>query len=141
MARLTISPGLSIDEAELTERFVLASGPGGQNVNKVSTAVELRFDARGSPSLPDGVKARLVSLAGSKMTQDGVLVIAAQSFRSQLRNREDAVARLFAMILAAETPPKRRRATRPTLGSKKRRLETKGVRSGTKALRRRPQDE
>jgi len=141
MARLTISPGLSIDEAELTERFVLASGPGGQNVNKVSTAVELRFDARGSPSLPDGVKARLARLAGSKMTQDGVLVIAAQSFRSQLRNREDAVARLFAMILAAETPPKRRRATRPTLGSKKRRLETKGVRSGTKALRRRPQDE
>lgn len=139
MARLQVSPALSIDEAELTERFVLASGPGGQNVNKVSTAVELRFDVRASPSLPDAVKVRLMRIAGSRMTQDGVLVISAQRFRSQQRNREDATERLFEMIREAETPPKRRRATRPTLGSQKRRLESKGVRSGTKAMRRRPE--
>ncbi len=139
MARLQVSPALSIDEAELTERFVLASGPGGQNVNKVSTAVELRFDVRASPSLPDAVKVRLMRIAGSRMTQDGVLVISAQRFRSQQRNREDAMERLFEMIREAETPPKRRRATRPTLGSQKRRLESKGVRSGTKAMRRRPE--
>jgi ribosome-associated protein len=107
----------------------------------VSTAVELRFDARGSPSLPDGVKARLIRLAGSRMTQEGVIVISAQRFRSQPRNREDAVERLFALIRAAVDPPKRRRATRPTLGSKERRLESKGVRSGTKAMRRRPETE
>ena len=141
MARLPISDALSIDEAELSERFVLASGPGGQNVNKVSTAVELRFDVRGSPSLPDGVKARLASLAGARMTQDGVLVIGAQRFRSQARNREDAVERLFALIRAAEIVQKRRRATRPTYGSQQRRLESKGVRAGTKAMRRRPEGE
>jgi ribosome-associated protein len=141
LARLAITETLSIDEAELGERFVLSSGPGGQNVNKVSTAVELRFDARGSPSLPDGVKARLIRLAGSRMTQEGVIVISAQRFRSQPRNREDAVERLFALIRAAVDPPKRRRATRPTLGSKERRLESKGVRSGTKAMRRRPETE
>ncbi len=141
MARLAISQALSIDEAELVERFVLASGPGGQNVNKVSTAVELRFDVRASPSLPEGVKARLAGLAGSRMTGDGVLVIEAQRFRSQARNREDAVARLFALIREAEAPPKRRRATRPTFGSQQRRLESKGARSGTKAMRRRPEHE
>ena len=141
MPRLPISAALSIDEAELGERFVLASGPGGQNVNKVSTAVELRFDVRASPSLPDGVKARLERIAGSRMTQDGVLVIDAQRFRSQMRNREDAVERLFAMIREAEMPPKRRRATRPTLGSQERRLESKGARSGTKAMRRRPEQD
>jgi len=139
MARLPITENLSLDEAELSERFVLSSGPGGQNVNKVCTAVELRFSVRESPSLPDGLKARLIRLAGSRMTQDGVLVISAQKFRSQQRNREDALERLFEMIRAAAEVPKRRRATRPTLGSKERRLESKGVRSGTKAMRRKPQ--
>jgi len=141
VARLAVTASLSVDEAELSERFVLASGPGGQNVNKVSTAVELRFDVRASPSLPDAVKARLARLAGSRLTQDGVLVISAQRFRSKQRNREDAVERLFALIRAAAEPPKRRRATRPTLGSQQRRLEAKGVRSGTKAMRRKPQDD
>jgi ribosome-associated protein len=141
MARLQVTSGLSIDEAELTERFVLASGPGGQNVNKVSTAVELRFDVRRSPSLPDAVKARLERIAGSRMTQDGVLVIDAQRFRSQPRNRQDAMDRLFDMIREAAVVPKRRRATRPTLGSQQRRLDTKGVRAGTKAMRRRPDQE
>jgi ribosome-associated protein len=132
---------LSLDEGELSERFVLSSGPGGQNVNKVSTAVELRFSVRESPSLPDGLKARLVRLAGSRMTGDGVLVISAQKFRSQQRNREDALERLFDLIRAAAEVPKRRRATRPTLGSKERRLESKGVRSGTKAMRKKPVQE
>ena len=141
MPRLSITASLSIDAAELSERFVLSSGPGGQNVNKVSTAVELRFDARGSPSLPDAVKARLVRIAGGRMTQDGVIVISAQRFRSQPRNREDAQARLFEMIREAAVAPVRRRATRPTLGSQTRRLESKGVRAGTKVMRRRPEEE
>ena len=141
MARLKITESLSIDETELSERFVHSSGPGGQNVNKVSTAVELRFSVRESPSLPDGLKARLIRIAGSRMTQDGVLVIDAQRFRSQLRNRDDAVERLFEMIRAAAEVPKRRRPTRPSLGEKKRRLESKAVRSGTKTMRRKPDHE
>ncbi len=139
MARLKISETLSIDETELSERFVLSSGPGGQNVNKVSTAVELRFSVRESPSLPDGLKARLIRIAGSRMTQEGVLVIDAQRFRSQQRNRDDAVERLFEMIRAAAEVPKPRRPTRPSLGAKKRRLESKAVRSGTKTMRRKPE--
>jgi len=138
MARLEITENLSIDETELTERFVLSSGPGGQNVNKVSTAVELRFSVRDSPSLPEGLKARLVRLAGARMTQDGVLVISAQRFRSQQRNREDAAERLFELIRAAAEVPKRRRKTRPTLASKERRLTAKSVRSTTKSMRGRP---
>jgi len=141
MARLEITENLSIDETELTERFVLSSGPGGQNVNKVSTAVELRFSVRNSPSLPDGLKARLVRLAGTRMTQDGVLVISAQRFRSQQRNREDAVQRLFELIRAAAEVPKRRRKTRPTLASKERRLSAKSVRSVTKSMRARPDND
>ena len=139
MARLRITPALSLDESELSERFVLSSGPGGQNVNKVSTAVELRFDARASPSLPDAVKVRLARIAGSRMTQDGVIVISAQRYRSQPRNREDALARLVEMIREAAITPVRRRATRPTLGSQERRLTSKTVRSGTKAMRRKPE--
>ncbi len=139
MARLRITPALSLDESELSERFVLSSGPGGQNVNKVSTAVELRFDARASPSLPDAVKVRLSRIAGSRMTQDGVIVISAQRYRSQPRNREDALARLMEMIREAAIAPVRRRATRPTLGSQERRLTSKTVRSGTKAMRRKPE--
>jgi ribosome-associated protein len=141
MARLEITENLSIDETELAERFVLSSGPGGQNVNKVSTAVELRFSVRDSPSLPEGLKARLVRLAGARMTQEGVLVISAQRFRSQQRNREDAVQRLFELIRAAAEVPKRRRKTRPTLASKERRLSAKSVRSVTKSMRARPDND
>ncbi len=126
---------LLIDEAELAENFVRSSGPGGQNVNKVASAVELRFDARRSPSLPDDVAARLIKLAGSRATQDGVIVIFAQRFASQPRNREDARQRLAALVLAAHPREKPRRPPRPTLASKTRRLDEKGRRGAVKALR------
>jgi ribosome-associated protein len=128
---------LLVDESEIVESFVRASGPGGQNVNKVASAVELRFDARGSPSLPDEVAARLIKLAGARATQDGVIVIFAQKFASQPRNREDARARLAALIMKAQERAKPRLATRPTLASRKRRLDEKTRRSAVKALRRR----
>jgi ribosome-associated protein len=128
---------LSIDEDEIVESFVRASGPGGQNVNKVACAVELRFDARRSPSLPDDVAARLIKLAGARATQDGVILIFAQKFASQPRNREDARARLAAMLMKAQERPKPRLSTRPTLASRTRRLDEKGRRGAVKALRRR----
>jgi ribosome-associated protein len=131
---LKITDDISIDERELKERFVRASGPGGQNVNKVSTAVELRFNARRA-ALPGDVAARLARLAGSRMTQDGVIVIFAQRFSSQPRNREDARERLSALIAKAQEREKPRRATRPTAASKTRRLEEKGRRGAIKALR------
>ena len=126
---------LLIDEREIVESFVRASGPGGQAVNKVATAVELRFDARRSPSLPNEVAIRLLKLAGSRATQDGVIVLFAQKFASQPRNREDARERLAALILKAQEREKPRRATKPTLASKTRRLDAKTRRGSVKALR------
>lgn len=127
--------GIIIPEDELSETFVRASGPGGQNVNKVSTAVQLRFDVRHSPSLPDDVAVRLMRLAGSRMTREGVLVIEASRFRTQERNRADARARLAALVAAAEVRPVKRRPTRPSKGSQERRLAGKAVRSRNKAGR------
>ena len=135
---IQITPSIALDEAEIEESFIRASGPGGQNVNKVSTAVQLRFDVRGSPSLPNAVSIRLQKLAGSRLTQDGVLILIAQKYRTQERNREDALARLVALIQEAAIPPVPRRPTRPTQASKKRRLEAKGKRSEVKTLRGKP---
>lgn len=127
---------LLIDESEIVETFVRSSGPGGQNVNKVASAVELRFDARRSPSLPDDVAARLIKLAGARATQDGVIVIFAQRYASQPRNRQDARARLAAMLMKAQERPRPRLSTRPTLASRARRLDEKTRRGAVKALRR-----
>lgn len=135
MIRLTRS--ISIDEEEIREVFVRASGPGGQNVNKVSTAVQLRFDVANSPSLPDGVRERLARIAGRRMTEDGVLVIDARQFRTQLKNREDARQRLVELVRKAAVPPKKRKKTRPTRASKEKRLESKRRRKRTKEGRKR----
>ena len=133
MIRITRS--ISIGEGELEERFIRASGPGGQNVNKLATAVQLRFDVRGSPNLPDDVRARLERLAGRRLTREGVLVITAQRHRTQERNRQDALDRLVELIRQAAVPPIPRRPTRPTAGSRERRLESKKRRSSIKGLR------
>ena len=132
---LQISPTLAIPDQELEERFVRSSGPGGQNVNKVSTAVELRFDVARSPSLPEAVRERLLARRDRRITDEGVLVLSAQRFRTQDRNREDARERLAAVIAAALVAPKKRVATKPTKGSKERRLGAKRERSTVKRHR------
>ena len=133
---LRISRDLTIDENDIEISFVRASGPGGQNVNKLSTAVQLRFDVRHSPSLPNDVSARLQRLAGSRLTRDGVLVIIAQSHRTQGRNRQDALDRLIQLIRQAAVAPIKRRPTRPTKASRERRIEGKKRRGSIKHLRR-----
>jgi ribosome-associated protein len=132
---IRITDSISIDESELHESFVRSSGPGGQNVNKLSTAVQLRFDVRQSPSLPNDVAVRLMRLAGKRMTKDGVLVLIAQNHRTQERNRAEAQERLIDLIRQAAVRPVPRRATKPTRASKQRRIESKKRRANVKALR------
>lgn len=132
---IAITDTLFLDEGEISESFIRASGPGGQNVNKVASAVQLRFDIRHSPSLPAGVRERLERLGGRRVSQDGVLVITAQRFRSQERNRQDALDRLVALIRRAATPPPPRRPTRPSAGSRERRLADKARRARLKRQR------
>jgi ribosome-associated protein len=133
---ITITPAVSLDTRELEFVFIRSAGPGGQNVNKVATAVQLRFDAANSPSLTHAVRRRAIMLAGKRATNDGVIIIAAQRHRTQEMNRKDAVERLVELIRAATHVPKKRIATRVTRGSKERRLETKKKRSTTKQHRR-----
>lgn len=133
---IRITRTLSIADSELQEQFIRASGPGGQNVNKVSSAVQLRFDVVHSPSLPEDVRARLIVLAGRRISQDGVLTIEAQRFRTQGRNRDDARVRLVELIRRATEVPELRRATKPTRASQRRRLESKQKRGDTKKQRR-----
>ena len=135
---IPISDAIAIEEREVEESFVRAAGPGVQNVNKVATAVQLRFDVRRSPSLPDAVRARLEKLAGRRLTQDGVLIITAQRYRTQERNRQDALERLVALIRRAAVRPAPRRPTQPTAGARRRRLDAKSRRAGLKKLRSTP---
>ena len=138
---IEITAWLRIEDDEIVEKAARASGPGGQHVNKTSTAIELRFDVRNSPTLPEDVKVRLEALGGSRMTQDGVLVLFAQGSRSQEMNRQEARERLVELIRRATEKPKPRRPTKPTYSSKLKRLETKGKRAGIKSLRGRPRGE
>ena len=134
---IRVTPTIGLDEKEIGLTFIRASGPGGQNVNKVSTAVQLRFDIRHSPSLPHAVRERMERLAGHRVSTEGVLVITAQRFSSQERNRRDAIARLVGLVGDAARPPKVRRATRPSRASRERRLEKKRRHGETKRSRRR----
>ena len=139
---IAITSQIQFDETELVFAFVRSSGPGGQNVNKVASACEMRFDARQSPSLPADVAVRLMRKAGSKLTKDGVIVIFADRFRTQEANRQDAIDRLVAMLKEVAVPPKRRIATKPTFASKQKRLEGKTIRANVKKTRSsRPNDD
>ena len=141
MARIRLTPDVSLDADEIALDFVRASGPGGQKVNKASTAVQLRFDVAGSPSLPEALKARLLALAGSRATASGVLVLDAREHRSQARNRQAAIERLVELIRRASRPPTPRRKTHPTPASRLRRLDAKRRRSQVKHFRRKPEEE
>ncbi len=138
---IVITRSISIDPSEIEETFVRGSGPGGQNVNKVASAVQMRFDLISSPSLSEPVKRRVAALAGSRLTKDGVVVIISNSHRDQPLNRAEALARLVALIREGAYPPKPRIATRPTLASKRRRLEGKSKRSEVKQMRGRPRQD
>lgn len=132
---IPITHFIALDDDEIVESFIQASGPGGQNVNKVASAVQLRFDARNSPNLPEEVRARLMALAGQRLTREGVIVITARNFRAQERNRADALQRLVDLIRQAAQRPAIRRPTKPTKGANRRRLDEKARRSGIKAMR------
>jgi ribosome-associated protein len=138
---IRIDRNIAIDEKEIEESFVRSSGPGGQNVNKVATAVQLKFDVFHSASLTDAVRKRLVRLAGRRISKDGVLVIEARRFRSQEQNRKDALERFIGLIRSAAEPPRPRRPTKPTLQSKRRRLEVKKHRGGIKRVRQKPPED
>ncbi len=132
---IPITRSIAIDPSEIEESFVRGQGPGGQNVNKVSSAVQLRFDLLKSPNIPETMKRRVASLAGKRLTKDGVIVITANNHRDQPMNRQDALERLIGLLVAGAHVPKARLATRPTLASKRRRLEGKSIRSETKKMR------
>jgi len=139
MARIAVTPDISIDEGEIRFEFIRATGPGGQKVNKSSSAVQLRFDLLGSPSLPEEVRSRLATLAGRRLSEEGVLVIEAKRLRSQERNRQDAVDRLCSLIRQAARKPRLRRPTRPGGAARERRLQEKKRRSALKKKRGRPE--
>ena len=141
MARIQITANLAIDESEIVEQFVHASGPGGQNVNKVATAVQIRFDAEHSPSLSDDIRARLKRFAGRRMNKDGILVITARRFRTQERNRADARQRLVDLLRRSSTSQKPRKKTRPSKAEKLRRLEDKAARARLKRMRAAPKED
>jgi ribosome-associated protein len=141
MAKIPITDEIAIDESELSESFILAAGPGGQNVNKVASAVQLRFNVAGSPSLPDAVRARLIRLSGRRLSKTGELILTGRRHRSQEQNRADVRTRLIELLRKAATPPRPRRKTRPPLSSKKQRREYKTARGQLKRLRTTPRED